>query len=241
MMNNTKLSVMIMVTLLGVTGCQQKKDKTPDENVSEKAASVDDIPMPVVGEASSNLLYSYVGKTGQMVSVGALKDVPEKARERVLVVDLSRTPQERMAHRYAFFADLTQKSIDGNYPVSVVSRYQSAKGEGPPAGLMPSSTADIVVYSAVWCGFCHKLERWLKERGTPYQKKDVEKDPGADRELKAKLAQAGISSGGVPVTDVAGTMVVGFNKSKLTALIEKWEKTAKSDEPVLDKGNEKKK
>jgi glutaredoxin len=244
MMNDKKLFIIVLVALIVFSGCNQSDDKDIEDKAKEKenVASVDDIPIPVVGDASSNLLYSYVGKTGQMVSVGTLNDVPQKARERVLVVDLSRTPQERMAHRYAFFVDLTQSNADGNYPVSVVSRYQSAKGEGPPAGLMPSSTADIVVYSAVWCGFCHKLERWLKERGTPFQKKDVEKDPGADRELKAKLAQAGITSGGVPVTDVAGTMVVGFNKSKLKTLIENWEKNAKLDAKAPpEKENEKKK
>ena len=216
-------------------GLQDKETDRAPTAESKATPSVGDVPLPVVTESATELLLSYVGKTGQMVSVGAVEQVPEKARERVLVVDLSKTPQERMAHRYAFFADLTQKESDGTYPVSVVSRYQSAKGEGPPAGLMPSSTADIVVYSAVWCGFCKKLERWLKERGTPFQKKDVEKDPGADRELKSKLAQAGISAGGVPVTDVAGQMVVGFNKAKLTSLINEWEKSEKLKDAKDDK------
>lgn len=241
MMNYKNVLMTMSVTMVVATGCQRNSNTTSEGKASEKVVEVDDIPLPVVGDATSNLLFSYVGKAGQMVSVGSLDDVPQKAKERVLVVDLSRTPQERMAHRYAFFADLTQKNAEGRYPVSVVSRYQSAKGEGPPAGLMPSSTADIVVYSAVWCGFCHKLERWLKERGTPYQKKDVEKDPGADRELKAKLAQAGITSGGVPVTDVAGNMVVGFNKAKLTKLIDSWEQTVTPDNQEPDQEKEKKK
>ena len=220
----------LFVSTFSVLGCDASKKEASKSYEKLAVKEATDIPFPEVTQTASNLLFSYVGKSGQMVSVATVAQVPPKARERVLVVDLSKTPQERMAHRYAFFADLTQKEGDEKYPVSVVSRYQSAKGEGPPAGLMPSSTADIVVYSAVWCGFCRKLERWLTERGTPYQKKDVEKDPGADRELKAKLAQAGISAGGVPVTDIAGQMVVGFNKSKLTSLINDWESKEKSPE-----------
>ena len=212
-----------------VTGCKSESTKSEKgAAVTEEARETEDIPLPVVSETAPNLLFSYVGKSGQMISVADITEVPEKARERVLVVDLSKTPQERMAHRYAFFADLSEKNAEGKYDVTVVSRYKSSKGEGPPAGVLPANNADIIVYSAVWCGFCRKLEKWLDESGTPYLKRDVQKDPGADRELKAKLSQAGISSGGIPVTDVAGTIVVGFNKPKLAALIEQWSQKEKT-------------
>ena len=218
------LGVIFLVSACKSEPAEKRKETSPNPT----SQSVDDIPLPTVTESATNLLFSYVGKTGQMESVAQINEVPEKARERVLVVDLSKSPQDRMAHRYAFFVDLSAKNDDGQYDVTVVSRYKSAKGEGPPAGMLPSNNADIIVYSAVWCGFCRKLEKWLDERGTPYLKRDVQKDPGADQELKAKLSQAGISSGGIPVTDVAGTMVVGFNKPKLTALIEEWSNKEKN-------------
>ncbi|MBL93354.1 MAG: hypothetical protein CMH56_16260 [Myxococcales bacterium] len=221
--------VLLLCTTLVVTGCKSEPKKSEKGTAAAKdARETEDIPLPVVSETAPNLLFSYVGKSGQMISVAEIAEVPEKARERVLVVDLSKTPQERMAHRYAFFADLSEKNDEGQYDVTVVSRYKSAKGEGPPAGILPANNADIIVYSAVWCGFCRKLEKWLDENGTPYLKRDVQKDPGADRELKAKLAQAGISSGGIPVTDVAGNIVVGFNKPKLAALIEQWSQKEKT-------------
>lgn len=213
--------VLFIWSLAVAGGCNEQKDANT-KPTKQRAPAVDEdrIPFPEVTDLAKNLLYSYVGESGRMISVAQIQDVPEKARERVLVVDLEKSPEERMAHRYAFFADLTTKSEDGSYAVTVASRYQSAKGEGPPAGILPANNADVIVYSAVWCGFCRKLEKWLDDRGTPYLKRDVEKDPGADRELKAKLAKAGISSGGIPVTDVAGSMVVGFNKPKLTKLID---------------------
>ena len=221
--------VLGLCTTLVVTGCKSEPTKSDKgAAATTEARATEDIPLPVVSEAAPNLLFSYVGKSGQMISVAEIAEVPKKARERVLVVDLSKTPQERMAHRYAFFADLSEKNDEGQYDVTVVSRYKSAKGEGPPAGILPANNADIIVYSAVWCGFCRKLEKWLDENGTPYLKRDVQKDPGADRELKAKLAQAGISSGGIPVTDVAGNIVVGFNKPKLAALIEEWSQKEKT-------------
>ncbi len=50
----------------------------------------------------------------------------------------------------------------------------------------------------------------MKERGIPFREVDVTKSPENLRVLQRKSGQTG-----VPVIDVNGTMVVGFNRAKL--------------------------
>ena len=54
----------------------------------------------------------------------------------------------------------------------------------------------------------------------PYTERDIEKDPGAGAELAAKRAKAGIKGNGVPVFDVAGRLVEGFNPETLRRLLQ---------------------
>lgn len=175
-------------------------------------------PLPIVKDDATELLFSFVGADGSVQAVSRVDQVPEPVKARVLVVDLARTPEERQAHRYAFFADLSAKKPDGSYPVSVVSRYDAARGQTAPA-MAPPPDGSVVVYSAVWCGFCKKAKTWLTERKVPFVERDVEKTPGAQQELSAKLKAAGVPGGGVPVIDWAGTIVMGFDVAAMERLM----------------------
>ena len=53
------------------------------------------------------------------------------------------------------------------------------------------------------------VERYLDEKGVDYQKKDIEKDPSAREEL---LKKAGDSFRGVPVTDIDGQLILGYDQ-----------------------------
>lgn len=177
-------------------------------------------PLPKVTAGATTLLFSFVDAAGRMQAVPSVGDVPEAVRSRVLVVDLARTPEERQAHRYAFFADLTATQADGSYPVVVVSRYDAAKGQGaqaPPS--LPPSDGSVVLYSAEWCGYCKKAKAWMQQHQVPVVERDVEKAPGAQAELQAKLKAAGIPGGGIPVVDWAGTMVMGFDVAAFERLL----------------------
>ncbi len=69
----------------------------------------------------------------------------------------------------------------------------------------------VIVYGASWCGACHEAMAYMKKKGISFVDKDVEKDPGAEREMRAKLAKAGMNTGSIPVLDVRGKILVGFN------------------------------
>lgn len=68
----------------------------------------------------------------------------------------------------------------------------------------------ITVYSAVWCGFCHSAKLYFDRLGVKYQDLDVEQDPKNAQEAVAKSGQMGI-----PVIDIDGTIIVGFDKPKI--------------------------
>jgi glutaredoxin len=215
------LSLVSLVSLVCMS-CT-RDDKSAD---APAAAARDDVkekegvepPMPVVTDDAKDLLFSYVDAHGRVQAASTIASVPEQVRARVLVVDLKKSPEERQAHRYAFFVDLTAKDPDGRYPVSVVSRYDAARGQ-LRAPMAPAPAGSVVVYSAVWCGFCKKAKAWLTQNNVPFIERDVEKMPGAQAELDAKLAAAGTSGGGIPVIDWGGTIVMGFDAARLGKLL----------------------
>ena len=213
--------------------CQDKPagTKAAAAGGTDVALAADLPPFPIVTDDAKDLLFSFVGADGQVQAVSGAAQVPDPIKARVLVVDLARTPEQRQAHRFAFFADLTAKGPDGKYPVSVVSRYDAARGQTAPA-IAPPPSGSVVVYSAVWCCFCKKAKAWLTERGVPFVERDVEKTPGAQQELSEKLKAAGIPGGGVPVIDWAGTIVMGFDVATMERLLkEKPPATPASDAP----------
>lgn len=68
----------------------------------------------------------------------------------------------------------------------------------------------VIIYTTVWCGFCKMAKKYMDDLGVEYEEKDVEKDREAGAESVRKSGQMG-----VPVIDVNGTIIVGFNKHML--------------------------
>lgn len=229
-----RVTVVVLVILVAL-GCKDKPTDGAPGATADPAADAELPPSPVVTDDAKELLFSFVAADGQVQAVSRIAEVPEPIRARVLVVDLSKTPEQRQAHRYAFFADLTAKQPDGKYPVSVVSRYDAARGQNAPA-IAPPPDGSVVVYSAVWCGFCKKAKGWLTERGVPFVERDVEKTPGAQQELSDKLKAAGVPGGGVPVIDWAGTIVMGFDVAAMERLLKEKPPAKPASSPQSDAG-----
>jgi glutaredoxin len=78
----------------------------------------------------------------------------------------------------------------------------------------------IIVYGAEWCGFCHSMKQYLDQKKIAYEYKDIEKDEAGFNELMEKLdGQANYR--GIPVTDIAGDIILGFDRPKVDAAIAK--------------------
>ncbi|HVX58464.1 MAG TPA: glutaredoxin domain-containing protein [Candidatus Saccharimonadales bacterium] len=75
---------------------------------------------------------------------------------------------------------------------------------------------DITVYGADWCAFCHAAKQYFDQKGVKYTDKNVEKDPQAGLEAVNKSGQRGI-----PVIDIDGTVIIGFDRPKIDAALAK--------------------
>lgn len=74
----------------------------------------------------------------------------------------------------------------------------------------------ITIYSASWCAFCHAAKQYLDKLGIKYTEKDVESSPEVAQEAITKSGQTGI-----PVLDIEGDIIVGFNRPQIDASLEK--------------------
>ena len=66
---------------------------------------------------------------------------------------------------------------------------------------------------------CDKARSFLAKNNVDYIEKDVEKDPGAAAELQQKAAKAGVRVTGVPVFEVGGQILPGFDQARLLKLL----------------------
>ena len=73
---------------------------------------------------------------------------------------------------------------------------------------------NITIYSTPTCHFCHLAKDFLTENNIPFTDYNVQ----TDLEKRAEMTE---KSGGmaVPVIDVDGEVMVGFDKEKLAGLV----------------------
>ncbi len=72
----------------------------------------------------------------------------------------------------------------------------------------------VKVYSTPTCPYCHTLKAFLKERGVEFENIDVSQDEKALNEMVDKSGQMG-----VPVSDIDGKIVIGFDREKICQLL----------------------
>lgn len=72
----------------------------------------------------------------------------------------------------------------------------------------------VQIYTTPTCGFCKLAKQFFKENNVKYTEKDVTTDPPAQEEMIKRSGQMG-----VPVIDIDGQLVIGFDREKLTQLL----------------------
>lgn len=68
----------------------------------------------------------------------------------------------------------------------------------------------VTVYSTSWCPWCTRVKDFLKQNKIAFKDVNVESDPRAAQEMASKSDQMG-----VPVIDIDGTIIVGFNEPEI--------------------------
>lgn len=157
--------------------------------------------------------------SGRYETAESVEAIPEAARDAVVVVDLELSPEARGSGRYVHVADLTRPDAEGRFTAAVASRHGFDTAPSTGSGEASSGSDHVVVYSASWCGVCKKAKRALDELGVHFEEKDIEASKKAAEELATKAAAAGFRPGGVPVIDVRGIMLQGFDRGRLEAAL----------------------
>ncbi len=73
---------------------------------------------------------------------------------------------------------------------------------------------DIVIYSTPTCMYCEMLKSYLDQKGITYKDYNV-----ADNKDKAKEMIQKTGQRSVPVTEIDGEVVLGFDKEKIEKIL----------------------
>ncbi|MDD5177840.1 MAG: glutaredoxin domain-containing protein [Candidatus Nanoarchaeia archaeon] len=74
----------------------------------------------------------------------------------------------------------------------------------------------IIVYSTDACPWCYKVKQYLKEKGVAFTEYNVGEDRKKAEEMVEKSGQMS-----VPVTDIDGEIILGFNKEAIDGALKK--------------------
>jgi glutaredoxin-like YruB-family protein len=68
----------------------------------------------------------------------------------------------------------------------------------------------VIVFSTPACSYCNLAKKYFREKGVRFRDVDVSRDPVAARDMVRRSGQQG-----VPVIDIGGKIVVGFDRIKI--------------------------
>ncbi|MFH1441475.1 MAG: glutaredoxin domain-containing protein [Candidatus Omnitrophota bacterium] len=73
---------------------------------------------------------------------------------------------------------------------------------------------NVKVYSTSTCPFCIRVKQFLKESNIAFEDIDVAANETAAKEMVDKTGQMG-----VPVLDIEGEIIIGFDKEKIKSAL----------------------
>jgi len=196
-------------------GCSGKNE--------EKKAEAEKPFVPEIRDNTEGLLFSWPSDGRYAIGM-KVSDVPPDARSEVRVQDPSLPPE---AADWVFLADLGKKLPDGRYMVRTISRQEYEKKIRPPPPPPPAPDVKqkvmgehrVIMYMTPYCPVCRRARKWMRNRGVPFIEKNIESDPAAVQELQKKAEKQGIKIQGVPIFEVGGRIIPGFDEEILTKLL----------------------
>lgn len=72
----------------------------------------------------------------------------------------------------------------------------------------------VRAYSTPTCPYCHRAKQFLKDKNIEFKNIDVSVDKEKAEEMVQKTGQMG-----VPVLDIDGQIIVGFDKEKIEQVL----------------------
>lgn len=236
-LRNAILPLFLMLFILSsFYACSKNEEEKKAEVPAAKAEDL--LAKMNINENSQNVLFTYIDWKSQYTTVEKASDIPAEFRNDVIVVDLNLSPSERMAESKVIVADMEQSNEKGNFllrcedraqfekAVALKRQWKLSKTRQMPAMTqqqaqdmdIPANTDQVIIYSTSWCGYCKAAEKFMKEKGVAYVKKDIETDDQASLEMQAKCMRNGAQQCGVPVIDWKGQVILGFDEERMKAL-----------------------
>jgi glutaredoxin len=228
------------VTALILAAC---KKATPEAPPQPGAA-----PATIEVLKEGRWLFTYAEPKGTFATTDKPDSVPETARAVVRVFDPA-APEKTPGGGRVYVTNLNEVLSKGRAPARPMSReaFETAAlaahptgessplaaqtmrpvpipaGDGGAAPAPASPTAGgppvVTIYGTSWCGACKAARQYFASRKIPFADKDVERDADAARELAAKAAKMGIPTDRVPVIDVRGRLLLGFDRARVEMLL----------------------
>jgi glutaredoxin len=230
----------IVLALGAGTACKKSVPPAPPPAVAQAPGA------PTIILKDSSLLYTYVEPKGTFATTDKAEEVPATARRLVRVVDPAKPIADRQDPTRVYAVDLGELLAAGKAQARLLSREafetgalaQLPPGEssslagphGPPlaedfppgldGGLgAPLGAPVVTIYGTPWCGACKAAKQYLADKHVPFAYKDIENDAAAAAELQAKAQRLGVPTDRVPVLDVRGRLLLGFDRARLDAML----------------------
>lgn len=74
---------------------------------------------------------------------------------------------------------------------------------------------NVIIYSTPTCPWCHRVKQLLQEHNVFFQDFDVSQNQEKAEEMVQKSGQMG-----VPVVDIDGEIIVGFDKERIEEILD---------------------
>jgi glutaredoxin len=227
----------ILAFLVLASAC--KKGAPPSATPSVRA----ELPPREVSNDSA-LFFTYVEANGIFATTDKAEKVPDVARRVVRVMSQAKGEPERRNNLNVEVIDLRELLAKGKTRPQVMLREAFESGalaqlppgdscplsgpHGPPLveqperAQPPGETPIVILYGTRWCKACKATRQYLASNLIPFTSKDIEKDPSAARELQQKASRFGIPTDRVPMLDVRGRLLVGYDETRLDGFLADW-------------------
>jgi glutaredoxin len=227
------------ITALALAACRRAAPEAPPAPGPGAGATIEVLK-------DGRWLFTYAEPNGAFATTDKPDSVPETARAVVRVFDPA-APEKTPGGGRVYVTNLNEVMSKGRAIARPMSReaFETAAlaahptGESSPLAAQQMKPAPIpvvdaaipsvppvaggppvvTIYGTSWCGACRAARQYLAGRKIPFADKDIERDPEAARELAAKAAKMGIPTDRVPVIDVRGRLLLGFDRARIEALL----------------------
>lgn len=142
--------------------------------------------------------YQYIDASGSVRFATSLDEIPPQWRSRAGRIEMAGPPPSTPGEARSIRDARANRILASRRPPPTIS-----------------AQPNITIYTTKTCGVCTRALAYLDRKGIPYVNKDINEDNQARDEFRAK------GGNGVPLIDVDGETMSGFNQSRLEKMLAK--------------------